>query len=1599
MNIIDQIVEQNLNVYRASPSRLQEDVSQEAQVASDYRGRLVYELLQNADDAMEGQGTEQDSVKFVVTDDALWMANNGRALTDPDIQGLCGLGASSKVDAAGTRRASIGHKGLGFKSVLEITEAPAVFSTTHSFELGVHCARPHVDGLWAELGHADGPRGVPAMRFPAPIDGDENQTWTMLRNDSNVAFRFPFRDSLDSEGRSSLADLLLDLPLTTVLFLKHLEEVVVEVEQAGRSERQTWTIEREVRSGETWTRVPGLAGTGIYRISVTSSEASARFVVAHDADLQIGGHRTGLNGPAWDGVDVTEISVAALEPESDEMPEAWRHFHVFLPTQEPCPYPILVNGAFATDLSRKQVRVSQETGDYNAHLVRSSARLFAEQLVPLLLEDSPHRLLEALDRGEAPQGSDASDLLHEELTEALRDVPLLPSESGSLLKLGECVLPPSLLGSDGEYFRELLPTDAVWGERSIPAGEFCTGRWARIASDHGADQLSVTECLVALGQLADPQRSALREHESLGFEVDPVLDVCAMLWDRAEWDERDELEAQARLAPVFPTERNDDGTVRRVALGEDTAFYPPQSAGDELPLRGLQFMAHAVCWGALNPNERNALLGEQMRLWTGLFGVGEFRFQEVMRAAVLPALQLTLTPEQEAWREELKDENVLAAICQLAGSFTKPDRPLRYQRLRSDRAIFNLSRLPVPCRSADGETVWKPAYRVYFGEDWTSEDSVERVLAHVSSGDEAGQPEVYYLVEPERLLPLLDGATLESADGDSANRLELEAGDDEEVGDDEDIDQAVEGDPRSRWLSFLSWIGVNSSLRLVHFHDVEDRDTGWLTTKELAQPKGWAFAQLGDVWANYRSELEAGLDTRTDRDEIVPYLYEVHDLEFIGALINAAEKDVSSGVAYDLFQHLARHWPSYAMFADAQLALVSTGKSPGQRTRPPRAVNEELIDVADNLWLHRLRRAAVCPTTRGPRQPDLAWRPTMELERRFGRAGHHDASHFVPVLRDIEGAAPVHVRALSDRLGVRAEVTPFSYTIEDARHLCRQLAERYGPRVSNESDVRNLIRPTYRAMFDLLRGRAEGSEEPALPDELLLAETAEGFEFVEAHTVLFTRTPGIKERSRVGGQLPIFIIEAEDVIVAPMRQIFGARSLESVLDWQPNPGECSMSPIELEEVRVGLKELVRPLLARVRVQRNENRDRTDLERFANLLEPVDELKLACFVGDRELESNDDRRYFVETTTSGSQRKFKGFIVWDRPGWPPSPETSQALAMALADTLELNLVETFLAFITNDQAQREQLLQIAGGWAHYEELVAELEEPLPEPAATEPSSEATEPAPPTLPERTQPLTTGPPIAPQGPTGAAPVVPLHSFDNLLLNGERLIVTGEEPTAPSSTTSGEQLPRGGGNGVGTGSHRAAPGVDISALDTLGTQIATAYERNRLTKDGRSVTVIAHGEMDGTSDSLVVEVHTPQAIAQAIELSSHVKRAMKTLEALNVSNLYPGFDLLSIRDGRIDRLIELKSSAVDARVQEMSWNEWKSAANSKISEQFWLYVVGNLRSDLAGAMPYVRAINNPFGTLNAATVENRQLRRAVQLRVREFEKAEHLSLAIQPK
>lgn len=98
--------------------------------------------------------------------------------------------------------------------------------------------------------------------------------------------------------------------------------------------------------------------------------------------------------------------------------------------------------------------------------------------------------------------------------------------------------------------------------------------------------------------------------------------------------------------------------------------------------------------------------------------------------------------------------------------------------------------------------------------------------------------------------------------------------------------------------------------------------------------------------------------------------------------------------------------------------------------------------------------------------------------------------------------------------------------------------------------------------------------------------------------------------------------------------------------------------------------------------------------------------------------------------------------------------------------------------------------------------------------------------------------------------------------------------------------------------------------------------------------------------------------------------------------------------RPAEVGRLIELKSSGVDAWVQEVSWNEWKRAATVGVRQNFWLYLVGNLRSDLRGALPFVRAVKDPFGSLAGIQQQHDQRRRVMQLRVQEFKGAELLPL-----
>jgi hypothetical protein len=100
------------------------------QVEHQYHGRFVIELIQNAHDALwtSDNSTERPArIVLAIRSDgpfgSLYVANDGRPFSHSNFESLSQLGNSDKDP-----QESIGNKGIGFRSVLEISKEPAIYS-------------------------------------------------------------------------------------------------------------------------------------------------------------------------------------------------------------------------------------------------------------------------------------------------------------------------------------------------------------------------------------------------------------------------------------------------------------------------------------------------------------------------------------------------------------------------------------------------------------------------------------------------------------------------------------------------------------------------------------------------------------------------------------------------------------------------------------------------------------------------------------------------------------------------------------------------------------------------------------------------------------------------------------------------------------------------------------------------------------------------------------------------------------------------------------------------------------------------------------------------------------------------------------------------------------------------------------------------------------------------------------------------------------------------------------------------------------------------------------------------------------------------------
>ncbi|QGN47974.1 hypothetical protein GKC29_14710 [Micromonospora sp. WMMC415] len=99
------------------------------QAVRDYEHRAVVELVQNAHDAHDG---EERTGRILVRLDpeegehgVLYVANTGNGFGDSNFDAISDVARSDKRPDEG-----IGNKGIGFKSVLQLSRSPEVYSTS-----------------------------------------------------------------------------------------------------------------------------------------------------------------------------------------------------------------------------------------------------------------------------------------------------------------------------------------------------------------------------------------------------------------------------------------------------------------------------------------------------------------------------------------------------------------------------------------------------------------------------------------------------------------------------------------------------------------------------------------------------------------------------------------------------------------------------------------------------------------------------------------------------------------------------------------------------------------------------------------------------------------------------------------------------------------------------------------------------------------------------------------------------------------------------------------------------------------------------------------------------------------------------------------------------------------------------------------------------------------------------------------------------------------------------------------------------------------------------------------------------------------------------
>ena len=407
--------EKTLAAYRSQPNLVLEHANHEEDTArGGYATRQLFELIQNGADALSG--SLGGRIWLRLTHTHLYCADEGQSIDQDGVRALMFSHLSPKRGTS-----EIGRFGLGFKSVLGVTDRPEFFSRSGSFRFDREKSSQVIQSVASNVDRYPVLR-LPEVLDPLPEGRSDPILGEMMEWASNVV-RLP----LFPGAARDIEQQIRDFPPEFLLFVEHVSQLILQ-----GTESEVPRILALTREGDEFLLEDGTRSTR-WRV----------IKAIHNLSPDARSDRRSLD-------DNNEVPIAWAAP-VERLNEPGK-FWAFFPTLTASLLSGILNAPWKTNEDRQNLL----PGVYNDELIDASAAIVVEALHVLATSDDPAAHLDALPRRVELGDSGYSNRLRDRLNSHLRHREIVPDQEGKLRKLDDVSYPPRELIRDGQVARESL---------------------------------------------------------------------------------------------------------------------------------------------------------------------------------------------------------------------------------------------------------------------------------------------------------------------------------------------------------------------------------------------------------------------------------------------------------------------------------------------------------------------------------------------------------------------------------------------------------------------------------------------------------------------------------------------------------------------------------------------------------------------------------------------------------------------------------------------------------------------------------------------------------------------------------------------------------------------------------------------------------------------------------------------------------------------------------------------------------------------------------------------------------------------------------------